>query len=160
MAHQKKPHFLVVKTHLGHQGVCQIREDSLPGVVHPREALIHPHSETTKAATHMIFLPHMGKIEIPDGIILVEANQKLSIADWYIPGYDDSLPLETISKLAYNVTPANPGRGPGQAQGSTTHPKIWIPAFAGMTFGGLSCSVGTQYHMDNPYVDANGLLPE
>jgi hypothetical protein len=47
-------------------------------------------AETADIAADMIFLSHMGKVEIPDPIVVVEADQELAVSDRNVSGHGHS----------------------------------------------------------------------
>jgi hypothetical protein len=49
-------------------------------LVDPGKPAIHPDAETAAIPAHMVFLAHMGIIEIPDAIVLIEANQEAAVS--------------------------------------------------------------------------------
>jgi hypothetical protein len=47
----------------------------------PGELTIRPHAHSASIAGHMVLLAHMGKIKVPDGILLIKTDEQLAVAD-------------------------------------------------------------------------------
>jgi hypothetical protein len=64
--------------------------------VHPREHTISPDTEPEFVAVGMVFLSHIGIINIPEAIILVKGDEKVPVSDRYITRHGVSSSLKGI----------------------------------------------------------------
>ena len=81
VALQGHPQARVGQLDLGHQGVGQIAEVPLPIRPHPGELPVHPHPQAAKLAADVVLKTHMGKIQLPDAVVLVKTDEQLAVAD-------------------------------------------------------------------------------
>ncbi len=80
VALQGHPQARVGQLDLGHQGVGQIAQLPLPIRPHPGELPVHPHPQAAKLAADVIFETHMGKIKLPDAVVLVKTDEQFAVA--------------------------------------------------------------------------------
>jgi len=80
-ASKRKPQVCMIKGDPGNHGIFFIPKVNLPFIPDPGEPATNPYAETAVFALDMIFLPHMGKIEFADIIVMVKRDEKLTVSN-------------------------------------------------------------------------------
>jgi hypothetical protein len=60
---------------LSDQGFLGIAKLKVPIPVHPGKVTLHPDAEPELVPTRMIFLSHMGVVNVPEAIVLIEGDE-------------------------------------------------------------------------------------
>ncbi len=77
----------MVQVHSGYRGIGFKGLLQTPPLWDPAKMISGQEAETAHVAADMIFLSHMGKVEIPDPIVVVKADQKLTVSHRNVAGH-------------------------------------------------------------------------
>ena len=81
IAPEKNSQSLIVHAHIGYQCIGHIAQIQFPTFSDPGEAAVNPDAESGIVAAEVVFLSHMGKIEVSNAVVAVETHEKFSITD-------------------------------------------------------------------------------
>jgi hypothetical protein len=81
----------VIEAHLGDQGVGIITKIPLPIRTDPGKLAIRPDPEPEGVPAHVILLPHVGEVKVPDPVILVKTDEEPVISDRDVTGHANLL---------------------------------------------------------------------
>jgi hypothetical protein len=59
----------------------------LPLRAHPGKTVVHTDSETGESAADVVFLAHVGKVKVPEMVLLIKGRQESTVADGNITGH-------------------------------------------------------------------------
>jgi hypothetical protein len=80
VAYHQDSKALVVKAHVRDKGVLFVQEFLFPPFADPGKTLPPTHTEAAGVSAHVVFLAHVGIVEIANQIILVETYEEPAIA--------------------------------------------------------------------------------
>jgi len=83
-AHEEYVQVLIIKGHTGYQRVLLVSQINFPVCTNPGKLVVYPDTEAAIFALHMIFLADMGKKEVPDIVMLIEADEKFAVSNRYV----------------------------------------------------------------------------
>ena len=82
----------MIEIHLGHHGVNFILAVDLPFRTDPGKTTIHPDPEAGEFTADMIFLAHVGEVEVPQIVMLIKGQQESTVTDGNITGHQITFP--------------------------------------------------------------------